>query len=80
MGQNNLFDSLVNVLDNSPWGNTFYDNILIRVSWSEMSQLRLEQAWLPAYSVLLWSVEKMKSAVVLMEQSEDAKLNMYLYA
>lgn len=29
MGQNNNFDSLVNVLDNSPEGNTLYDNIPI---------------------------------------------------
>lgn len=27
--QNNHFDSLVNVVDNSPQGNTLYDNILI---------------------------------------------------
>lgn len=27
--QNNHFDFLVNVLDNSPQGNTLYDNMLI---------------------------------------------------
>lgn len=39
--QNNHFDFLVNVLDNSPQGNTLYDNMPIWASRSEMSQLRL---------------------------------------
>lgn len=29
LGQNNHFDSLVNVLDNSLQGNTLYDNMLV---------------------------------------------------
>lgn len=29
LGQKNHFDSLVNVLDNSPQGNTLYDNMLV---------------------------------------------------
>lgn len=39
--QNNHFDFLVNVLDNSPQGNTLYDNMLVWASRSEMSQMRL---------------------------------------
>lgn len=29
LGQNNHFEFLVNVLDNSPQGSTLYDNMLI---------------------------------------------------
>lgn len=39
--QNNHFGLLVNVLDNSPQGNTLYDNMLVWASQSEMSQRRL---------------------------------------
>lgn len=80
LGQNNHFDSLVNVLDNSPAGNTLYDNILAWASPSEMSQPRLEPARLqlsPAYSH-----EKNKNKIgflALAWQSEDAQWNMYIY-
>lgn len=72
LGQNNHFDSLVNVLDNSPQGNTLYDNMLIWASPSEMSQLRLERRLLPLYSVFPWCAGKQNGISVLTWQSEEA--------